>query len=373
MPDDIKSFHDLITEVQQPGFCGRCGGCVSFCSAGELHALRIGRESIPEFADEAKCLKCGICYLICPQVKALDGDVAKKFGWKQPVGNYRLLRSAKTRKRSVASRATDGGVVTSLLLYALKHGMIDGAVVARKTGPFMRAPLIATTEQELINAAGSHYDDGAQLSEVGINYSSFVPAIREVRELARHEMHRVAFVGTPCQVYVLRKMQLLKVVPSDIVTMVVGLFCMENFSFGVTARKKLEKQMGISLDDVVKLNVKDDIIMTMSNGEALHVPFELMDDVARPACFACSDFSNEFADISCGGLGSPDGYTTVMVRTSLGETIYNRARREGFIREMVFKSIEASQIHHTTMMAKIVSFSRRKRHRASEARTSHHA
>ncbi|MBN2035895.1 MAG: Coenzyme F420 hydrogenase/dehydrogenase, beta subunit C-terminal domain [Chitinispirillaceae bacterium] len=373
MPEDIKSFHDLITEVQQPGFCGRCGGCVSFCSAGELNALRISRENIPEFADETKCLKCGICYLICPQVKALDGDVAKKFGWKQPVGYFRLLRSAKTRGRTVARRATDGGVVTSLLLYALKHGMIDGAVVARETGPFARAPEIATTERELTNAAGSHYDDGAQLSKVGKSYSSFVPAIREVRELTRHGMRRVAFVGTPCQVRALRKMQLLKVVPSDIVTMVIGLFCMENFSFGTAARKKLEKQLGISLEDVVKLNVKDDVIMTMSNGEALHVPFELMDDVARPACFACSDFSNEFADISCGGLGSPDGYTTVMVRTSVGETIYNRAKREGFIREMVFKSPEASRIHHTTMMAKIVSFSRRKRRRASEARTLPHA
>ena len=103
--------------------------------------------------------------------------------------------------------------------------------------------------------------------------------------------------------------------------------------------------------------------MTMSGGETLHVPFELMDEVARPACFACSDFANEYADISCGGLGSPDGYTTVMVRTSIGERVYNGAKQKRFINEMKFKNKEQSILHHTTLIAKIVSFTRRKQDR----------
>ena len=53
--DEVKSFHDLIEEVQSRGICGRCGGCVAFCSAGELHALRFGKDGVPEFANEDNC------------------------------------------------------------------------------------------------------------------------------------------------------------------------------------------------------------------------------------------------------------------------------------------------------------------------------
>ena len=362
--DEIKDFHDLIAEVQAPGLCGRCGGCVSFCSAGELNALRFGRDGLPEFADEQKCLKCGICYLICPQVKVLDEELKRKFRWKAPVGACLSLQSARTTKRKVAAVATDGGVVTSLLLSALDAKLIDGAVVSRRTGPFSRAPAVATTAQEIIDAAGSHYDDAAHLGQIGRSYTSFVPTIREVGKLRKRGLNRVAMVGTPCQVYSLRKMQALKVVPSDAISLVIGLFCMENFSFTRVARRKLGRKLGMNLDNIVKLNVKDDVVMTTSGGASLHVPFNLMDDVARPACFACPDFSNELADISCGGLGSPDGYTTAMVRTPTGERIYNGAKRKGFIRELELKNQEQALAHHTTQKAKIVSFTHRKQQRA---------
>lgn len=88
----------------------------------------------------------------------------------------------------------------------------------------------------------------------------------------------------------------------------------------------------------------------------MHVPFEFVDEIARPACFACSDFANEYNGNSCGGPGSPDGYTTAMVRTTAGEEIYNGARQAGFIQELQFESKEESIIHRTSLKAKIVSF-----------------
>lgn len=364
MKEEIKSFSDLRSEVQAKGLCGACGGCVSFCSAGELNALRFGSDGFPEYADEDRCLKCGICYLVCPQVKVLDHELGQRFGWEGPSGPYRSIRSAKTTDTQVMAAATDGGVVTALLIRALENGIIDGAIVSRRIGPFSRQPAVATTREELIEAAGSHFGETAHLGEMGKAYTSFVPTIREIGKLRRRKLQKVALVGTPCQVYSLRKMQLLRVVPSDAVRLVIGLFCMESFAFTEETRSHFEENLGVSLDDIVKLNVKDDVILTKSTGEEIHVPFEVVDEIARPACLACPDFASDFADLSCGGLGSPAGYTTVVIRTAEGEKLYSNARRRGFIEEADFSDGEAATLHRTEAVAKITSFSRRKRDRS---------
>jgi len=366
--EEVKSFKDLITEVQERGLCGKCGGCVSFCSAGELNALKIDEEGTPEFIDEEKCLKCGICYLICPQIKVLNPELKKKFMWEEPIGPYRSLVSARTKNKRIRKFCTDGGVVTSLLVYAMKKHLIDGAIVSRKIGPFARQPVIVTTPKELMETAGSQFQESLHLEEMGRKYTTYSPTVREVGELGKRGLERIALVGTPCQVYTVRKMQLLNVIPADKITLIIGLLCMESFSFDAKARKKLEKKLRIKLKNIKKLNIKDDVIVTLDKGKLLHLPFEMVDEIARPACFACPDFANDYADISVGGLGSPDGYSTTIIRTLHGEKIYNGAKQEKYIEELVFRNKEELKIHKTKMMAKIVSFVKRKKERAEEGK-----
>jgi coenzyme F420 hydrogenase subunit beta len=365
--DEVKTFHDLVVEVQDKGICGKCLGCVSFCSAGEFNALQIDKDGSPRLADEEKCVKCGICYLICPQIKALNDELDEKMGWKSPIGPYRKLVSARTTSRKTMEVCTDGGVVTSLLAYALDKKLIQAAIVSRRVGPFTREPMVATKPEDLIEAAGSHFEETLHLDEIGKRYNSFVPTIRDIKSLGEQNLQKIAMVGTPCQIYSFRKMQLLRVVPSDTIALTIGLFCMENFSFDEKARKKLERNIGIRLTNIQKLNIKDNVIVTQENGEVVHVPFEAVDEVARPACFACPDFACDYADISCGGLGSPDGYTTTVVRTSVGEKIYNGAKQEKYIREWSPRGKDKARLHKTEMMAKIVSFALRKKRRAKRA------
>jgi coenzyme F420 hydrogenase subunit beta len=362
--EEIKSFKDLILEVQERGICGRCGGCVSFCSAGEFNAIRMDEDAMPRWVDEEKCLNCGICYLICPQIRVLNRELAEKYGWKPAIGPYRGLASARSTSEEVREVATDGGVVTSLLLHALKKRLIDAAVVSEKIGPFRRQSVIVTEPEELIAAAGSHYDESLHLDEIGKKYTTFSPTIREVGSLGSRDLNRMALVGTPCQIYTVRKMQLLNVLPADTVILTIGLFCMENFSFDTEARARLEQKLKMKLGDVKKLNIKDDVIVTTGGNVTIHVPFEALDEVARPACFACADFANDYADISCGGLGSPDGYTTTVIRSAMGEKVYNGAKQAGAIEELRFSTPEQRKIHKTEMMAKIVSFARKKEQRA---------
>ena len=361
---DIKSFEDLKNEVIARGLCGRCGGCASFCSADDMNALEFNRTDGPQLVAEENCVKCGICYLICPQIKALDKEVREKFGWQKPIGMYRTITSARTTEPKVSEVCTDGGVVTSILRYALSKQFIQGALVSRKTGPFTRKPFLATNPDELIEAAGTGYDEVQHLGQFGKDYSTYCPTIQEIKKIGQLRLDRVAMVGTPCQIYTVRKMQTLNIVPADSIVFTVGLFCMENFSFDSKSIKILEKKLGMKIGDIAKLNIKDDVILTATDGQMHHLPFEAVDDIARPACMACPDFANDFADISVGGLGSPDGYTTTVIRTSIGQKFYNSAKQDGVLKELRFGSKEKAVLHRTELMAKITAFVRRKKARA---------
>jgi len=368
MSADIKSFQDLITEVQRAGFCGRCGGCLSFCSADNLGALTVDQDGTPCFADEEKCLRCGICYMICPNTRDLDEELKKRTKWEAPIGSVIDLASAQTTNPMVGERCTDGGVVTSLLLYLLDNHMIDAALVSRSDGPFHRAPLLATTGEEIISAAGSHYDESFHIGELGSYYSTYSPAMYELKRLREGFMNRVAMVGTPCQIHTVRKMQVLKIIPSDVIKYYFGLFCMENFSFNDLQMGPLSKKYGFDLTQVVKVNVKEDFFVYLEDGRVIHIPFEDIDSIARPACLVCPDFSAEYSDISFGGLVSPEGYTTVLIRSEKGKWVYREALSAGYIKERRFSSVQKARSDWMKTNLKVLSFSERKKARTLKNR-----
>ncbi len=367
-PEDVKTFHDLISEVQKPGFCGKCGGCVSFCSADLLGALTVDEYGMPVFADEEKCLHCGICYLICPNTYDLEPDLKAKFHWKSPVGMVRGLKSARTTDPRVAECCTDGGVVTSLLLYLLDKGLIEAALVSRSKGPFQRSPILGTTREEIISAAGSHFDESFSVVELGSRYSTYSPTMYELKTLRGSSMDRIAMVGTPCQIRTVRKMQVLGVIPADVIKYCFGLFCWENFSFGDLETDRLGRKYDFEIDQVVKVNVKEDFCAYLRDGRAIHIPFEVIDSVARPACLVCPDFSAEFSDFSFGGLGSSDGYTTAVIRSEKGREAYSRALKDGYIEERAYPSAQKARGDRTRIETMIAGFSRKKRARASRNR-----
>jgi len=368
MGSEVKTFHDLEKEVQRYNFCGKCGGCVAFCSADNLGALKMGPGGMPVFADEEKCLKCGICYMICPNTRDLDEELKKKTKWEPPIGPIKDLVSAQTTNPTVGERCTDGGVVTSLLLYLLDNHMIDGALVSKSDGPFHRGPVLATSGEEVVSASGSHYDESFSIVELGSQYSTYSPAMQELKSLRKGLIDRVAMVGTPCQIHTIRKMQVLGIIPSDVIKYCFGLFCMENFSFNDIQLRHLEKQYGFDLAQVSKVNVKEDFFIYLNNGRVIHIPFEEIDSIARPACLVCPDFSAEFSDISFGGLGSPEGYTTVLLRSERGKMVYRGALAAGYIKEKRYSSSEKARADLIKLQKMVLDFSQRKKERALKNR-----
>jgi len=355
------SFDDLLTDVVDKGLCNKCGVCVSFCTANQIGAIEMCgcKDNIPRYVDPDKCLKCGICYLICPQTQELNEDVREKFGWSAPIGQFRDIFSARATDEKIRAVATDGGMVTALLSYMLENKIIDGAIVSKKTGLFNREPEIATTREGLIQAAGSQFAEASHLDEMGRKYSTYVPVLPAVRMFGPKRSIRVAVVGTPCQIMAIRKMQVLNILPSDIIFFTVGLFCMQCFTFDNLMEKGFIKKHHINPEDILKINVKEDFRLKTKSGVTIHIPFEEIEDIAGPACLVCRDFANDFADISVGGLGSPEGYTTSVVRTTLAKRLFTEAVNGGYI-----KIADVSEADKAEMLSLIETFVEKKRERA---------
>jgi len=323
----MKNFQNLIEEVQKKGYCHHCGGCVTFCTAVNYAALIQNHEGVPQFSDHNKCIECGLCYAICPEVDELEEDTRELVSWTPPMGSVLETHIARSVNPKIVEKATDGGVVTGILLQLLDRGHIDGAIVTHQTGPFMREPALATTPEEIIAAAGFYFDSSHGMKHLGQDYSTYSPSVQEFRPMVQKGLRRVAIVGTPCQIKAVRRMESLSIVPSDSIRYTLGLFCSGNFMFGDAERKKMEKMANFSWDDMKKVNVKDKLMIHLNSGKVITLPLNELNFMKRYACQFCADYSAEYADISFGGIGADEGWTTVVIRTPAGRKIFADARK----------------------------------------------
>jgi coenzyme F420 hydrogenase subunit beta len=84
----------------------------------------------------------------------------------------------------------------------------------------------------------------------------------------------------------------------------------------------------------------------------------------RHACHFCSDYTAEFADLSFGGLGSPEGWTTVITRSKLGQEVLTDALG----RSVEIYSHKRNPLLATEVLAKAKEWSERKKESAKKYR-----
>ncbi|MFX0149053.1 MAG: Coenzyme F420 hydrogenase/dehydrogenase, beta subunit C-terminal domain [Candidatus Hodarchaeota archaeon] len=355
-----KTFEDLIKEVHEKGICQECGGCVSFCSSAEYDVIGLKDQyKPPEYINKDKCLECGICYYLCPQTHILDDDLNNIYNFSDfsstPIGHYVDIYSCQATDPEFLKYGTDGGVVNSIINFLIETKVIDGAIVSKTDAPFSREATFADSKYDLLKASGAKLDITPQLNEI----QKFCTYTHSIPKLNHYKFKKLAIVGTPCQIYTIRCMQDLGVTPSENVEICLGLFCYENFFFEKFQIEKFEKDFNIQFKDIIKINIKEDVIFKLkSEGpteKIINIPFNHLDDYMRPACNACSDFTNIYADISFGGLGSPDKYTTVIIRTNKGKEVFKKAVNAGII-----TSREIDEVKKKKMLESIIEYSKSK-------------
>ena len=318
MSSKKASFENsLLTEVVETGKCASCGTCIVVCPFGSLELAK-GKPNLVK-----ECKVCGICAQACPRYNwvmaksenFVFGRVRKP---EEEFGVFRRISIAQAKPDIIQKVRQDGGATTAILMAALQNGLIDGAVVSGKSQekPFLPVPTLATTQKQIVEAAGTKY--------------SCSSALLALPEVIKQKKTQVAFVGTPCQIHAVRNMQMNGVKKySAPIKYLVGLMCSECFDYEGLMETHIKGKLGINLNAITKMNIKGKMLVTTPAGTTA-IPLADIKQYVRKSCSVCGDFSSELADISVGGLGL-DGWTFTIIRTEKGEELFTNAEKTGFL------------------------------------------
>jgi coenzyme F420 hydrogenase subunit beta len=254
------------------------------------------------------------------------------------LGNYKTCVSARSTDKELLRGAQDGGIVTQLFAFALDEGIIDGAIVA-VTKEFYKKyptkcmatftddsdeawrpiPAIVTTKAELLESRGTKYN--------------LSPNVSMIKEATRSfGLDKVGIVGTPCQMQAIRKGQLYPIGLRDVgdkIALALGIFCMENFPYQ-SILQLVEDHAAMKMEAVKKMEIgKGKFWVYGKRGQVVQLPLKVTHKYEQPGCHVCLDYVANLADISTGSVGSADGWSTVFVRSKIGESVWAKAVAAG--------------------------------------------
>jgi coenzyme F420 hydrogenase subunit beta len=237
------------------------------------------------------------------------------------LGTYKEAISARTTDKRVQEVSQDGGIVSSLFIYALEEGIIEAAVVAGNTDEKWRPqPVVAMSAEDIIDAAGTKY--------------TMSPNVFAIKEAARQcGVEKLGTVATPCQVLGIRKMQTYPFSTrfiADKLKLVLGIFCMENFPHA-SLDTFIGAKLNSSLEDTKKMDIGKGKFWAETNSGTEGLPIKETHGYEQAGCNICTDYVAEYADLSTGSVGSPDGWSTILTRTDDGASLFKAAVDAGVL------------------------------------------
>jgi coenzyme F420 hydrogenase subunit beta len=344
------TFKQMMNEVVAYGSCCECGSCVLVCPHNVIDYIdgkpkQVAKATNPfDYCGISEGIGCDVCAQVCPRLgdrehHLTDRVFSENHAYRGAFGVYRRIVAARCKDPEVLKRCEDGGVVTTILAWGLRTGTFDGAVVSAidPQKPCQPRPTVVTTVDEAIGSASSWY--------------TYCPNNLALADAEQRGLTRVAFVGVPCQITPVRKMQLTD--PAYLnngrkkekhlerqthflkgfgerVALNIGLLCSEVFSFDELMVDTIVGQLGIPLSEIRQFNVKGKVQIFKKDGELVEMNLRQAQEYARPECHHCGDFSAELADISCGGVGATN-WTITVLRSEKGVEVFDAIVREGLL------------------------------------------
>jgi coenzyme F420 hydrogenase subunit beta len=333
-----RGLKALEEKVFGRGLCAACGACLSLCPY-----LRSWKGKVVKL-DDCK-LEEGRCFAYCPRTEVdLNEVYKKKFGKNYEeieMGPVKKIVMAQAKDSLWRKKAQTGGVVSSLIDFALREGMIQSGILTPRDGDLLPQGKIITSRKAVLNCAGSSYVSG--------------PTLEALNRGPWKGKERIGIVGLPCQVLALERMKtssLEKKTPIDRVDLVIGLFCTWALDYKPFMVFLYER---IGSRSIKKLNITpppERILEVTSGGTLYRIPVDDIRSFIRPSCRVCLDMTAELSDISVGTVEGKEGWNTVIVRTAMGENLLRRAKETGVIETRPLPKNNLSHLKEASLLKK---------------------
>ncbi len=315
------AYDDLVENIIDKEFCIRCGACEAVCP---VNAIKSDGDEPQRVYDCSKMLNlCSICYDVCPHSESLQTE-ATSFLREAPrvnpyMGHYMKILLAQTTDSKLAANKSGGAIIQSLLKYLMDNKEITGFVASET----------ASTETMTSTAKIDVIPDDV-LSSLDNKLFSAPIAKAFGQAISEHGKSSIAFVGLPCHVLALRKLQGWQHRFVDSLKITVGMFCLWNYSFPML-REYVHKKYGIETSAIKRLDLEDNLEV-VTEGKRVLLPYEEAREHILNGCKTCQDFTAEFADISVGGALPLGDWSVVIIRTPRGDKLFSDLIESGLVR-----------------------------------------
>jgi coenzyme F420 hydrogenase subunit beta len=312
---DYEGQRALISKVFDQGMCVKCGACVGLCPHfnywdGEVVVLD------PCRADTWRCLQ------YCPRAEFQGTEPASKECEREgSLGPIREVRAARSSQKEVSGHAQYGGVVSTLLIRALKTGLIRAAIVtdAGSDGLSPAGRVVRSTD-EIVACSGSRYVSAGTLAALN--------------GMLRESDEALGVVGLPCQMEALARMG--RSQPDgrermERVKIKIGLFC--TWALDARSLRSLltEKQIAGCIKKYDIPPPPAEAFMVLTETGWTRITLDDIRGLVQKGCRLCDDMTSEWADISVGVVEGRSLWNTVIIRTEAGADLFREAVSGGFL------------------------------------------